>query len=182
MMDKDKRIFEILKYLNEGHVRKNDQLSKDTLRTQFPFATGDFNDAFKEMEERGLIYKREGTDNIAISKDGENKYNELHLRFSDTNPKKLNGNSRTTINYYALAGIVIPLVGGAYYFGTDRGYLRFDKEKIELQETIDSLEERVKELENDENAELKTLRIENKNLWDTYHKCQEENEKLKRKK
>ena len=181
-MEKDRRVFEILKYLNEGHVRKNNQLARDTLRTQFPFATSDFNEAFKEIEERGFIYKREETDNIAISTDGEIKYNELYIRFSDANSKRSNANSRTAINYYALAGIVIPLVGGAYYFGTERGYLRFDKEKIELQETIDSLRGRIKELENDQNAELKTLRIENKNLWDTYHKYQEENEKLKRKK
>jgi len=78
--------------------------------------------------------------------------------------------------------IILAIIGGAYNLGFDLGYVKYDKEKIDLQKTIDSLNQTIKKLEENESMELKNLKIENKNVWDTYYKILEENEQLKRKK
>ncbi len=78
--------------------------------------------------------------------------------------------------------IIFALIGGAYKLGFDNGSVKFDREKIDLQKTIDSLRQEIKDMENRESDELKRLKIENKNVWDTYYKILEENERLKKKK
>ena len=78
--------------------------------------------------------------------------------------------------------IIFALIGGAYKLGFDNGSVKFDREKLDLQTTIDSLRQEIKDMENRESEELKRLKIENKNVWDTYYKVIEENERLKKKK
>lgn len=111
------------------------------------------------------------------------KQNKVSVADNEPTIKKTNSvfwTSRSIL--WVVIPIVFALIGGAYKLGFDLGYVKYDKEKIDLQKTIDALNLRIKELEEEENSELKTLRIENKNLWDTYHKLYEENEKLKKKK
>lgn len=48
------------------------------------------------------------------------------------------------INYFALSGIILTLIGGSFYLGKYFGENRFDKEKIDLTKKNDSL---TKELE-----------------------------------
>jgi hypothetical protein len=78
--------------------------------------------------------------------------------------------------------LILAAVGGAYTLGFDNGSVKFDKEKIDLQKTIDSLRQQIKEIEQSESDEIKRLKIENKNVWDTYYKVLDENERLKKKK
>jgi len=87
-------------------------------------------------------------------------------------------NSALTI----IISIIFALIGGAYKLGFDNGSVKFDREKIELQKTIDSLKQEIKEMEGRESDELKRLKIENKNVWDTYYKILDENERFKKKK
>jgi hypothetical protein len=77
---------------------------------------------------------------------------------------------------------VLAAIGGAYTLGFDNGSVKFDREKIDLQKTIDSLKQQIKEIEQSESDEIKRLKIENKNVWDTYYKVLDENERLKKKK
>lgn len=77
-----------------------------------------------------------------------------------------------------LAGVAVFIFGAGNYFG------KFEKEReiIEMNKTFDSLNLRIKELKETESLELKNLRVENKNIWEIYHKILNENEKLKKKK
>jgi hypothetical protein len=78
--------------------------------------------------------------------------------------------------------IIFALIGGAYKLGFDNGSVKFDREKIDLQKTIDSLRLQINDSETKESDELMRLKLENKNVWDTYYKILEENEQLKKKK
>jgi hypothetical protein len=181
MTEKETRVFHILEYLNKLHVRKNQKLTEDILKSQFDFTTIDFDQAFKEIESQGYIYRREGTDYIAISSDGEIKYNDLYTKMTNDRSEVTSEKQRIPkeINY-GLIGIILTLVGGAFVLGLMIGSVKYDREKIELQHTVDSLNERIKELKEEETNELKNLKIENKNVWDTYQKIREENERLKK--
>ncbi len=77
--------YEILKYLNQNHVRKNINLEDWAIREQFEFTTHDFNLAFNKLLEQGLIERRENNC-IKISEDGEVKYNEWHKQYVEKNP------------------------------------------------------------------------------------------------
>ncbi len=81
MTEKENRIFTILKYLNQGQVRKNQTLTEAILKSQFDFTSQDYNEAFNTIQTGGYIYRRENTQFVAISNDGEIKYNELFDKF-----------------------------------------------------------------------------------------------------
>lgn len=81
MTEKENRIFTILKYLNQGQVRRNQTLTETTLRSQFDFTSYDYDEAFNTIQTNGYIYRRENGQFIAISNDGEIKYNELFDKF-----------------------------------------------------------------------------------------------------
>jgi hypothetical protein len=98
------------------------------------------------MDEFRLKYNK-----ALLSKDAPGTMTKNHV---DLNPK--GGLLRSSSIVWVVVPILLTVIGGAYLFGYDRGYVRFDKEKIELQKTIDLLNERVKELEGQENAQLKT--------------------------
>lgn len=124
-----------------------------------------------------------------LEKENEIKKNELDLNKMGLTGKDTQAKKKSTSNFWtskSVIWVVIPIVltlmYGAYQFGFDRGYVKYDKEKINLQKTVDSLSQEIKELEETESSELKSLKIENKNIWDTYHKLLEENEQLKKKK
>jgi hypothetical protein len=112
------------------------------------------------------------------------KQNKAGLTVKDGQPVKRSSAPFWTSN--AALAIIIPiifaLIGGAYKLGFDNGSVKFDREKIDLQKTIDSLRQEIKDIENRESDELKRLKMENKNVWDTYYKILEENEQLKKKK
>jgi hypothetical protein len=78
--------------------------------------------------------------------------------------------------------LILAAIAGAYTLGFDNGSVKFDKEKINLQRTIDSLNVQIKQIEQNESDEIKRLKIENRNVWDTYYKVLDENELLKKKK
>lgn len=77
--------YEILKYLNQNHVRKNINLEDWAIREQFEFTTHDFNLALNKLLEQRLIVRRENNC-IKISDDGEVKFNEWHKQYVEINP------------------------------------------------------------------------------------------------
>jgi len=76
--------------------------------------------------------------------------------------------------------IILSLIGGAYLFGVDRGSIKFDKEKLDLVDSIKSLKQKIVACEEDQNSEINSLRINDKNYHDTFIKMREELDSCKR--
>jgi hypothetical protein len=138
---------------------------------------------------RESVMSEDGVFDVNVYEDS-NKENFRHLIANAINHIESNGLYKIKSRNNFLGGfsnteIISGLVVGVGIIITVSIYLgRFEKEReiIELQKTIDKKDQNIKELEEGQNAELKTLKIENKNLWDTYHKLYDENENLKKKK
>ncbi len=87
MTEKNKNIYEILKYLNQDNVRKNINLEDEALKIQFDINAYNYDEAFKEITAKGYIYRR-ANNCITISDAGKTKFNELHVSWN--NDEKLN--------------------------------------------------------------------------------------------
>lgn len=122
--------------------------------------------------------------------DDSNKDNFRHLISNAIKHIESNGLFKNKLGNNFLSGfnnsqVISGIVAGAIFiFGMGSYFGKFEKEReiIEMNKTFDSLNLKIKELEDTESLELKNLRIENKNIWDTYYKVLDENEKLKKKK
>jgi hypothetical protein len=110
MTEQENRVFSILKYLNQGHVRNNSTLTEEALRSQFDFTNHDYEEAFNTIETRGYIYRRENAQFIVISRDGEIKYNELFDKFRNESSWNFLESAKTYQNVTIVISILTFLV------------------------------------------------------------------------
>ena len=81
----EKKQFDILKYLNQNHIRKNSHLKDSDLREQFEFTDHDFSDALNGLLKLKYVDRRTNSC-LKITQDGEVKYNELYADLLKSNP------------------------------------------------------------------------------------------------
>lgn len=93
------------------------------------------------------------------------------------NPAK--SNFLHAFNNAQIIGGIVVAVGTIFGVGNYLGKFEKEREIIQLGKTIDSKDQYIKELEDGQNAELKTLRIQVSNHQETYEKIYKENEELK---
>jgi hypothetical protein len=85
---------------------------------------------------------------------------------------------KSNATLHIIYGVIIAILGSAvplfYTIGHDNGNNKFDQGKLELVDSINSLKEKISELEADENTELRTLRINVQNYQTTFEKLSAE--------
>lgn len=90
-------------------------------------------------------------------------------------------NSTLHIIYGVAIGILVATVPISYNVGHDNGNNKFDQGKLELVDTINILKKIISELEHEDNAGLRTLRINVQNYQTTFEKLSAELEACKKK-
>lgn len=109
MIDNEVKQYHILKYLNEGHVRKNINLDATALIQQLDYTVPDFKEAFDDLQAKHYIERRDNGC-IKISEDGEIKYNEWHRKLEEKG-KQQNKKRSWPEKYWWLIG-AIAYIGG----------------------------------------------------------------------
>lgn len=100
---------------------------------------------------------------------------------SVTKANEPKSNSTLHIIYGVVIGILVAAVPFSYNIGHDNGNSKFDQGKLELVDTINTLKKRISELENEDDAEMNTLRINEQNYQTTFEKLSAELEACKKK-
>jgi hypothetical protein len=102
-----------------------------------------------------------------------------HIESNGIYVNPLKTNFLHALNNGQIIGGIFVAAGTIFGIGNYLGKFEKEREIIQLGKTIDSKEQYIKELEDEQNAELKTLKIQVSNHQETYEKIYKENEELK---
>lgn len=102
-----------------------------------------------------------------------------HVESNGLHVNRISSNFLSGFNNAQIIGAIVVAAGTIYGIGNYLGKFEKEREIIQLGKTIDSKDSYINELEDGQNAELRTLNIENTNLKTTYEKVYKENEGLK---
>lgn len=85
MTDIEIKQYDILRYLNQNHVRHNTNLEVGALKEQFEFTDHDFKEALNGLFLLKYVNRRDNSC-LKITPDGQMKFNEWHSEFVKNNP------------------------------------------------------------------------------------------------
>ena len=98
----------------------------------------------------------------------------------EAKPDHTRSNLLSRFNDAQLVSGIVFAIGAIFWAGYYFGTFENKREIIQLDRIINSKDDSIRELEEGQNAELKTLRIDNKNLNATYEIVSQENKGLKK--